>query len=148
MTERIASLDLLRAGAAFSVAIAHFLVSRDVASSALEPVAIVSVELFFVLSGFVLAPQILKCVHSRKLHTLSIFLVRRWMRTIPPYLVALGLVTVMIPSVWTDTLRYATYSENLFVQHNTEDYYPVRGVSPLKSGFMFRFRLWLWASPH
>ena len=60
--KRVASLDFLRGLAAFSVAIPHYL-TLNVADSALaDAIAITSVEVFFVLSGFVLAPQILTMI--------------------------------------------------------------------------------------
>ena len=59
------------------------------ASDLAEVVSITAVEVFFVLSGFVLGPQIVLCARRRNWATLRTFLLRRWMRTIPSYLVAL-----------------------------------------------------------
>src|SRR6266702_5939935 len=89
----VASLDLLRGIAAFAVAISHFLIFRSLGGDAAEVVSVLAVEVFFVLSGFVLAPQILACMQSGRPRRLWVFLVRRWMRTVPPYLMALTLIS-------------------------------------------------------
>ena len=50
------------------------------ASDLAEVVSITAVEVFFVLSGFVLGPQIVLCARRRNWATLRTFLLRRWMR--------------------------------------------------------------------
>ena len=81
-SERIDSLDLLRGMAAFAVMVPHFFMYylRDAATTA-EIVSVTAVEVFFVLSGFVLGPQIVLCAERRDWLTVRTFLVRRWMRT-------------------------------------------------------------------
>src|SRR5262249_21127344 len=88
--EGIASLDLVRGAAAFCVAIPHYFVLNSTDWPTAEAVSVLSVEVFFILSGFVLAPQIMFCSRDGRLVNLLIFLVRRWMRTILPFLVALA----------------------------------------------------------
>lgn len=124
---RIASLDLLRGGAAFAVAIPHFFMYlSDGQSAAAEVISVTAVEVFFVLSGFVLAPQILLCVEQRNWQTLKIFLIRRWMRTIPPYVVALICISLILDQMGSlDFYRYFAYVSNLWAQHNAHDYFPV-----------------------
>jgi len=74
----------------------------------------------------VLGPQIVLCAGRRNWATLRTFLLRRWMRTIPSYLVALLAISVIFGRIGSlDFLRYASYTQNLFSQHNTRDYYPV-----------------------
>jgi hypothetical protein len=90
IVSRVASLDLLRGLAAWTVAIPHFFVYHAVQLDFFEAISILGVEIFFVLSGYVLAPQILLCVTEAKLKYLWVFLVRRWMRTVPAYIVALA----------------------------------------------------------
>jgi peptidoglycan/LPS O-acetylase OafA/YrhL len=53
---RIASLDLLRGLAAFAVAISHYLIFSSVTAAVPETISVLAVEVFFILSGFVLAP--------------------------------------------------------------------------------------------
>ena len=64
--ERIESLDLLRGMATFAVMIPHFFMYyvKD-ASTVAEIISVTAVEVFFVLSGFVLGPQIVLCAQRR-----------------------------------------------------------------------------------
>lgn len=124
MSERVAGLDLLRGLAAICVAVPHFILI-DRGSSTLEGISVVAVEVFFVLSGFVLGPQILRCT-TDGVAALRVFLLRRWMRTIPPYLLALSIMSLLTQRLFSgDFWRYAFYVENLLSQHNEIDYYPV-----------------------
>ena len=124
--KRSASLDFLRGAAAFAVAVPHYLTANAPFSPTVEAVAVASVEVFFVLSGFVLAPQIVDWVIGGPWRNLGVFLARRWMRTIPPYLAALVVVALMTGNLFTaDTLRYLFYVENLFRSDNAVDFYPV-----------------------
>jgi peptidoglycan/LPS O-acetylase OafA/YrhL len=124
--KRVASLDFLRGLAAFAVAIPHYLTLNSTDWRAADVFAITAVEVFFVLSGFVLAPQILNNVVGNPAVHLRVFLMRRWMRTIPPYLVALFFISYITGQIWTaDFARYFVYLQNLFFQANTNDYYPV-----------------------
>jgi peptidoglycan/LPS O-acetylase OafA/YrhL len=138
---RVASLDLLRGVAAFSVAIPHyFLIGAD-ARPHWEAAAVVAVEIFFVLSGFVLGPQIVDCVRNG-FGDLRIFLVRRWMRTIPPYLFALVIVSLAGGTLFsTDFWRYTFYVENFAGQHNVADYYPVAWSLSIEEWFYISFPL-------
>ncbi|HMK13842.1 MAG TPA: acyltransferase, partial [Burkholderiales bacterium] len=96
------------------------------ASPTAEIAVSMAVEVFFVLSGFVLGPQLLLCAQRKNWTTLKIFFIRRWMRTIPSYFVALLAVSVIFGSIGTaDFFRYTFYVQNLFSQHNAYDYYPV-----------------------
>jgi peptidoglycan/LPS O-acetylase OafA/YrhL len=124
--KRSASLDLLRGGAAFAVAIPHYLTLNAPFQPLAEASAIAGVEVFFVLSGFVLAPQIVDWVVGAPWRNLGVFLARRWMRTIPPYVVALIVIALMTGNLMTaDFVRYLFYVENLFVSANHIDFYPV-----------------------
>ncbi|MGY3548311.1 hypothetical protein ACVWZ4_003700 [Bradyrhizobium sp. USDA 4472] len=50
---------------------------------------------FFVLSGFVLAPQICTVIgRGRSTRNIAIFWVRRWMRTVPAYVIAMLAVSI------------------------------------------------------
>ncbi len=113
--ERVAALDLLRGTAALSVAVPHFIMLNSAADWA-ETVSVLAVEVFFVLSGFVLGPQILRCLRSGQTSDLGVFLARRWMRTIPPYLFALALISAIVGHAeLADVARYALYVENLYL---------------------------------
>jgi len=93
-----------------------------------------------VLSGFVLAPQILTQVIGKPARNLRTFLFRRWMRTIPPYLVALLCVSYVTGQLWSaDFARYAFYLQNLFFQANVNDYYPVAWSLSVEEWFYVTF---------
>lgn len=138
--KRLASLDLLRGLSAFAVAIPHFFVYHQTNAATLEAFSAIAVEIFFVLSGFVLAPQILICLERGTPADLGVFLVRRWMRTIPPYSVALLLVSVLFGQVLTrDFLRYLLYVQNLFSLALSNDYFPVAWSLSVEEWFYICF---------
>jgi peptidoglycan/LPS O-acetylase OafA/YrhL len=92
---------------------------------AAQAVSVLAVEVFFVLSGFVLAPQIIFCSCDGRIVNLWVFLTRRWMRTIPPFLVALVAISLLTDQLMTgDFFRYAFYVQNAFEQH--PDYFASR----------------------
>jgi peptidoglycan/LPS O-acetylase OafA/YrhL len=139
MSDRVASLDFLRGAAAFAVAIPHFCMARQIGSEGAETISILAVEIFFVLSGYVLAPQLLQVASLRNL---GIFLVRRWMRTVPPYLLALLLASITAHQLFTDDfVRYAFYIQNLFHQANTLDYFSIAWSLSVEEWFYLTFPL-------
>ena len=85
-------LDLLRGISGYGVAICHFyaFVYQNVF---LEYLSFIFVEFFFVLSGFVLFPQLLKILDNKK--NLIIFYKRRWLRTLPLYFICLVTISIM-----------------------------------------------------
>jgi peptidoglycan/LPS O-acetylase OafA/YrhL len=138
--KRSPALDFLRGAAAFAVAVPHYLTANAPFNPAVESVAVSAVEVFFVLSGFVLAPQIVDWVVARPWRNLGVFLVRRWMRTIPPYVVALVVVALMTGNLFTaDTLRYLFYVENPFHSANAIDFYPVAWSLAVEEWFYVLF---------
>ncbi|EHR04607.1 acyltransferase family protein [Bradyrhizobium sp. WSM471] len=132
------SLDLLRGTAAIAVAIPHLILVTRPNNPVLEGVAILGVEVFFVLSGYVLAPQILLCF--RNLSQIPTFLARRWLRTIPPYVLALVCATFVVGELGTaDFYRYLVYCQNFFKQSNLVDYYPVAWSLSVEEWFYIIF---------
>jgi len=138
--QRLYSLDLIRGIAAFAVAIPHFLSIEYAQSIGLEIISILSVEIFFTLSGFVLAPQIIHCLATKNIFNLRIFLVRRWMRTVPPFLLALIAMTLLTSqSFGADFLRYSIYASNLWAQLNTVDYFQTAWSLSVEEWFYIAF---------
>jgi peptidoglycan/LPS O-acetylase OafA/YrhL/lysophospholipase L1-like esterase len=138
--KRSASLDFLRGMAAFAVAIPHYLTANAPFQPLAESFAISGVELFFVLSGFVLAPQIVDWVVDKPWRNLGVFLIRRWMRTIPPYVVALVGIALLTGNLMTaDFVRYLFYVENLFSSANHVDFYPVAWSLAVEEWFYLLF---------
>src|SRR5258708_21256301 len=104
---RVAGLDLLRGLAALSVALPHFFAYRGAFPDTAETISALAVEVFFLLSGYVLAPQILFCLDQGRPRYLGVFFMRRWMRPIPPFLVPLLLISIFSPHAGsTRFLRY------------------------------------------
>ena len=144
-SERLPSLDLLRGGAAFGVAIPHLLLFARPDNIILEAVASLGVEVFFVLSGYVLAPQIMRCFLQPR--DLGVFLRRRWLRTVPPYLLALICVSLVTGKLGSDDfLRYAVYGQNLLWQANGTDYFSIAWSLSVEEWFYCVFPLVLIAS--
>lgn len=124
---RLASLDLLRGVAALAVAIPHYVMLGSSDWPSANVISILAVEIFFVLSGFVLAPQLLFCVESVRRSDIWTFLVRRWLRTIPPYLVALIAITLVSGNLAASSFpQYLFYVQNLFRPlTDQQDYFAV-----------------------
>jgi peptidoglycan/LPS O-acetylase OafA/YrhL/lysophospholipase L1-like esterase len=137
---RSPALDFLRGAAAFAVAVPHYLTTNAPFRPYADAVAVAGVEVFFVLSGFVLAPQIVDWVIGKPWRNLRVFLARRWMRTIPPYVVALIAIALMTGNLLTaDLLRYFFYVENLFGAANRIDFYPVAWSLAVEEWFYLLF---------
>lgn len=142
MSGRVASLDYLRGTAAASVAIPHFFVYHSIQSETFEAVSALGVEIFFVLSGYVLASQLFFVMSEQRAGTLGIFLVRRWMRTIPAYVVALCAISLLLGKIGdADFYRYLLYAQNLFRQSNGEDYFTVAWSLSVEEWFYVIFPL-------
>jgi peptidoglycan/LPS O-acetylase OafA/YrhL len=116
--DRNFGLDLARFMAIASVVAVHcFSVFLGMAHRP-TPMAIVvggmfGVELFFVLSGFLIGRLLFDIVDTDPTpRGWAIFMVRRWLRTLPLYFVWLVLVAVVLPGP-THLLRYMTLTQNL-----------------------------------
>lgn len=91
--ERNAGLDVLRAAAIGGVLAAHL--STGYAADWAKPVfgiGTYGVDLFFVLSGWLLGRQLLAELRATGTLDVRRFLSRRWLRTLPAYFAVLGLV--------------------------------------------------------
>jgi peptidoglycan/LPS O-acetylase OafA/YrhL len=141
---RIVALDALRGLAALAVAVPHFLIVHRFYPAFFQAVSIVSVEVFFVLSGFVLAPQILKCVKSGSRKTLLVFYCRRWMRTLPPYVIAVCVVAMLTSNLYTSQfLRYLVFAQNLGSIDASNDFFPVAWSLSIEEWFYLLFPIFL-----
>ncbi len=90
MVKRYRSMDLLRAVAILMVLLAHAVFTYG-APISLAPLQLGGngVDLFFVLSGWLLGGQLFKESLSRRTIDVKRFWMRRWMRTFPAYFVVL-----------------------------------------------------------
>lgn len=119
--DRVFGLDLLRAAAITMVVFNHFTVvagrifdfpvSRHVRIGGTY-----GVELFFVLSGFLIGSLLLDIVERNPdFRSWRIFMVRRWMRTIPLYVLWVAILFLLWPPAddWMGhALSYLTFTQN------------------------------------
>ncbi len=123
---RLNSLDTLRGLAALAVAVPHYFMIERVGGHLSESLAIVSVEVFFVLSGFVLAPQILFCLDDKFWSRFRIFLIRRWLRTLPPFVLAITAMAILTSNVFgIQYFKYITFTYNLLFLDESNNYFPI-----------------------
>ena len=117
-------LDVYRYFAALIVSVSHFIYNYN-KSLHFEFTSILGVELFFILSGFVLAPQLLK-LQDNVSKNLRVFLLRRWIRTVPPYLVALFFAAFLFGfGDYINLFRFLTYTQNLLSDSPSLNFYSV-----------------------
>ena len=117
-------LDIYRYLAALIVSVSHFFIYWN-KSDFFEFTSILGVELFFVLSGFVLASQLLKLEASPK-KNLKIFLFRPWIRTVPPYLVALICAAIVFDyGDKINFLKFLTYTQNILSDNSEPNFFNV-----------------------
>jgi peptidoglycan/LPS O-acetylase OafA/YrhL len=105
--DRSAGLDLVRSFAIMMVLVTHcgesFCYWRGIPAPAIVSVwGFYGVELFFVLSGFLIGRLLIGIIATRpNIRAWAVFLIRRWMRTLPLYFLCLAILAVVWPpSFW------------------------------------------------
>ncbi|HZO47249.1 MAG TPA: acyltransferase [Xanthobacteraceae bacterium] len=115
---RITTLDGLRGLAAIMVVVSHYFAELPGGISALM-FGWIGVDIFFVLSGFLIGKLILERQHHSNFFT--VFYVRRTFRIIPAYVVTVVALFVLIdrlPPEWADAdTSFPLWSYLLFVQN-------------------------------
>lgn len=122
---RLFGLDLMRASSILIVLLAHTInvLSIGRAGSLIESyTADIGVELFFVLSGFLIGSIIIK-MHNREevtsFKSIKNFWIRRWFRTLPNYyLILAASVLVLAIGHHFDTIRSINYTSYLVFLQN------------------------------
>lgn len=137
---KIYSLDLFRGIAGYGVAITHFYYFIY-QSNFSQFLSIFFVEFFFVLSGFVLYPQLLKVYQNPK--NLKIFFVRRWIRTLPPYLIALILYSYYFSKFDLDVLKHIFFIQYVKENFLYLDYFIISWSLSIEEYFYFFFPIFL-----
>ena len=138
--KRIESLDLFRGIAGYGVAICHFY-SYIYQSTAIEYFSFLFVDLFFVLSGFVLYPQLKKVYINRK--NIKIFYIRRWIRTLPIFFIALISFSIIFHKFDSDTLKYLFFIQKVFPNFLLSDYMIVAWSLSVEEWFYLIFPIFL-----
>ena len=138
---RIVSLDFLRFFAAFSVAVPHLIIYFSITDDLvlLETITSLAVELFFVLSGFVLCPFLKKIFESTTGvgRNLLIFLVRRWMRTLPLYFLSLTFFVILFSGRLDLTaVKYLVFLQNFLCRRRNSIIFRSPGRWPWRNGFI------------
>ncbi|WP_370452501.1 acyltransferase family protein [Corallococcus sp. CA054B] len=119
----LAGLDLLRCLAILVVVVYHY--PRPQGHEAYQSFANfgwTGVELFFVLSGFLIGSQLLEPVSRGETPSLRRFYLRRALRILPAFLVVLGLY-LFVPA-WTEmpvvtpAWRFLTFTQNFGLRRN------------------------------
>ena len=99
--ERVFGLDLMRAMAILFVLLSHtvFLLpfSKETQNLVFQYCGFFGVELFFVLSGYLVGKILIKLFNERsaEFDTVRYFWIRRWFRTLPAYYLALFLSAIV-----------------------------------------------------
>lgn len=133
------SLDLFRGFCGYGVAICH-LCAFVYGNQFLEYLSIIFVEFFFVLSGFVLYPQLLKVIDNKK--NLLVFYKRRWIRTLPLYFVILILVSILTGYFLNkDFFKYFFLVQKFLPNLIHNDYYPIAWSLSIEEFFYLLFPL-------
>jgi peptidoglycan/LPS O-acetylase OafA/YrhL len=121
--KRVFSLDTLRALAIILVLVCHLISRIGSQNSTAYYFGTLGVEIFFVLSGFLIGGIIIKSFNEEdkfKIKKVKNFWVRRWFRTLPNYYLVL-IVSIIIYSVYyhsfilkdLSNLRYFIFIQNL-----------------------------------
>ncbi len=119
---RTLGLDLVRVLAALGVVVCHLAAIFPPMYGLAPPVPVMlagyfGVELFFALSGFLIGRLLFEIAETDPSpRGWFIFMVRRWMRTLPLYYVWLGVLLVAIPPrahLLAHLVGYATMTQNL-----------------------------------
>jgi peptidoglycan/LPS O-acetylase OafA/YrhL len=115
---RITTLDGLRGLAAIMVVLSHYFAEVPGGISALM-FGWIGVDIFFVLSGFLIGKLILERQHHSNFFT--VFYVRRFWRIIPAYVITVVVLFALIdrlPAEWADAdTSFPLWSYLLFVQN-------------------------------
>ena len=119
LTSRLRGLDLLRAAAILLVLMSHYMgfVSHAPTFGVVGKVGWAGVDLFFVLSGYLIGNQLLAPAARGEPLSLKTFFVRRLLRTLPNYYVVLA-VYWLFPgpplggSSMADPWRFLTFTQN------------------------------------
>jgi peptidoglycan/LPS O-acetylase OafA/YrhL len=146
-TPRIFGLDAVRALAILLVLFAHDAWFIGAWTHHPCPIAVslagpFGVELFFVLSGFLIGNLLLDLTPTAR--NLAVFLIRRWLRTLPLYLLWLAILLAAAPPAhlfaW-HALRYATLTQNLTHGMPPGDFFPVSWSLTIEEWFYLLFAI-------
>ena len=137
---KLYSLDLLRGIAGYGVAITHYFYFVH-QIKIFEYYSFIFVEIFFVLSGFVLSNQLVKIHNNKK--NLKVFYYRRWLRTIPLYFVALIFYTAISNNFNFDFFKFLFFLQKMLPNFADKDYFMVAWSLSIEEFFYLIFPIYL-----
>ncbi|MBJ6368339.1 acyltransferase family protein [Snuella sedimenti] len=129
LKQRIFGLDVVRALAILMVLVSHcnyFFEDYDnLFIDSLQLMGVLGVEIFFVLSGFLIGGMLLQMVQSLRMsfNDVLYFWVRRWFRTLPLYFLML-LANIGVALIVGDNLPSLIWKYVFFLQNFSNDYLP------------------------
>lgn len=133
------SLDLFRGFCGYGVAICHFN-AFIYGNEFMEYLSLLFVEFFFVLSGFVLYPQLLKVIDKKS--NLFIFYQRRWFRTLPLYFLTLILISILTSNLFDISFfKYFFLIQKILPNFINNDYFPIAWSLSIEELFYLLFPL-------
>ena len=115
---RVWGLDLMRAVAVMGVLLSHlpYHTGKNVLQNLFPIGPVFGVEIFFVLSGFLIGQILIKEFFSSNFEISNAigFMRRRWFRTLPNYYLFLGIMLVLQWNIGqSHILSFATFTQNL-----------------------------------
>jgi peptidoglycan/LPS O-acetylase OafA/YrhL len=144
---RAPGLDLLRAAAIVTVMLYH-LASHGFAMPALGRHGWIGVDLFFVLSGYLIGWQLLREVAAGRQPDWAAFFLKRALRVLPPYLAVL-LLYLLVPD-WREAAamapawQFLTFTVNLFPDYARYRAYSHAWSLCVEEHFYLMFPLVVW----
>ncbi len=115
---------MLRGLAALGVAVPHIILLFG-HSVAWEGVSIIAVEIFFALSGYVLAPQVIKLHKYASRYNLWVFFFRRWIRTVTPYVIAVTLIATLTSNLFSSQFLTKVLFLDTFINVPATDFFAI-----------------------
>jgi len=140
------SIEFLRGLLATTVAICHLYLSQN-NNIHLETISSLCVEVFFIISGFVLAPQLIKVFNTNNLINFKIFIIRRFLRTLPAYFFFLVIISLLLNNFLSlNFFKYLFFIQNFFSLNVNIDYYPIAWSLSVEEWFYIIFISFLFLS--
>ena len=142
--KRYSSIDQLRFIAALCVAISHLVIFKKGYNINYEIISSIAVEVFFIISGFVLAPQIINLLNQDNFKNYRVFILRRWYRTIPLYVLSLVLISILLGKfISLDFFKYLFFIQNFISIWVNADYFSIAWSLSVEEWFYIIFPMYL-----
>ncbi len=133
--KKLVLLEYYRGIAAFGVAISHYYMFTAKIADA-EFLSTIFVEMFFPLSGFVLAAQTMLVAEGKG--QVRIFLARRWMRTLPLFMLAIICSAILVKNIGVvNFLQFAFFVKFFTPAYDVNNFYPIAWSLAVEEWYYF-----------